>query len=314
MKKIFLVIGLIIVVILFSIPVTVNKSTQITTDIYKIALHLQDPKNWIQWNKDIKDVYEENSAKVNIKQDVAANRFIIQIPNRDFQVERVNSLAYKIKETTPKHSSTYILNIIPVNENLVRVVVEKQISLLYYFFHFLKPSSEEVSVNNLKLFLEAPNSFYGFNVEIKKVVNSVFATKRFKVKSKEVFTSLPPSFAKVEQYIANNKLSIVDKKAVSYSIINRDSAQIMVGIPVNTSAAPRDSITCLILPKQSRIVAAYYEGKFANRQDVYNAVDKYILEHNLHKASLPFEEYVDNVLPASESAQVKFILHYPISD
>ena len=311
MRKVVLLIAFLIGVIalLYFIPVTKKETVPVATNLYTITSTILQPEHWKRWQPTIQSAYAKDSTRVQVANG-RKNAFTISIPQHRFDVISISPLLYTVQETNNGHTSQYALNIIPVKDDTVNLLLVKKTNGLGWLF----PSSQsaaDVTAHSLKQFLETPGAFYGYPVDIKKVTDTVIATQKIRVSKKELFQALPSAFQSLQQYIEQQGLQAVNNWEVSYNNANNDSLDVMTGIPVNEPAEAVGKVRCLHIPK-GRMLVSYYEGRFGDRKKIYTALERYIADQHLMKVAIPFEKYTGNLLPTSDSAIVKFELYYPV--
>jgi effector-binding domain-containing protein len=87
--------------------------------------------------------------------------------------------------------------------------------------------------------------------------------------------------------------------------------ELILGIPVNKFVKSSEDVKCVHIPK-GRMLTGEYEGRFGERQKIYETFGKYARDHYLENVGAPFETYLNNKLPVSDSDIVHFKLYYPI--
>ena len=311
MKKVVLLIVSFVCVIalLYFIPVAKKETVPVATNLYAITSTVMQPENWKRWQQTIRSAYAKDSAQVQVAK-ASKSAFTISMPQHQFDVTPISPVLYTVQETNNGNTSQYAINIIPVKEDTVNLLVVKKTNVLAWLFSSTQ-SPADITAHSLKKFLETPGAFYGYPMDIKKVTDTVIATQKMRVSKKDLFRVLPSSFQSLEHYIQQQGLQAVNNWEVSYNNTYNDSLDVMTGIPVNQPAEAVGKVRCLHIPK-GRMLVGYYEGRFMDRKDIYAALERYIADRHLMKVAVPFEKYVNNELPASDSAIVKFELYYPV--
>jgi effector-binding domain-containing protein len=316
MKRIFIIIGIFIIlllVILFIIPVKRSQETAITANFFKTIQQINNPANWKNWHPAIRKAWENDSSECRIVKDSAGFTFIIFTPQHSFFVKVITPVTFEIQEKIKTHLSIYGFTVVATKRpNKINILSVRKQPLFYQVFSFIdEKAPADVTLQDLKSFVENRSQLYGFQLKIIQAEDTIFATRKGTVALSKLFTSLPDFFKSVNDYIDNNGLTAMSNKCVSYTITG-DSVFIMTGIPVNKAASEKNGIMCMKIPFASKVLYAYFEGKFSERKAVYSAMEKYILDFNLEKAALPYEKYVNNILPASDSEQIKIEVFYPL--
>ena len=64
------------------------------------------------------------------------------------------------------------------------------------------------------------------------------------------------------------------------------------------------------MPKGGPLYAAKYTGSFNQRKKVYASLHQYFTDHSYQTAILPFESYLDDKLPTSDTDKVNIQLNF----
>lgn len=314
MKRILVVAGIfIILIIICIIPVKKRHETVINANFFKTLQQINNPSNWKNWHPVIQKAWENDSGECRIVKDSAGFTFIIITPQHSFFVKRVTPITFEVQEKINSHLFIYGVTIISTKQpNRINILTVKDEPLFYRVIPFFnKNAADEITIQHLKSFAENRSNLYGFQIKIIQAPDIIFATKKGKIAQSKLFTSLPEFFKSVDDYIDDNGLTAISNQCVSYSITG-DSVFIMAGIPVNKTAPEKNGIMCMKIPIGSKVLYAYYEGKFSERKEVYSAMENYILDFNLDKAALPYEKYANDILPVSDTDQIKIQVFYPL--
>jgi effector-binding domain-containing protein len=313
MKRILIILLLIsAVIVIYFIPITQDQNVLIKTNFDNALSSLNKPDNWKKWNSSIKNLHSKNEDQLSFASDSSFHHFKFANKKDSIIIETRNDLFYDVREYKNDNFSSYALEIIPslnaTNSITIRVI--EKTPLLFYIFPFLNPDQGEKAAMDLKNYLEDVKAFYGYDMKIEKVVDTVFATEMITISKNDLFKTLPAEFEKIRSFIKRYSLTQTNFASVSY-IPKRDSIELILGIPVNKFVKTNSKIDCVNIPK-GRMLTAIYEGKFGNRQDIYQAFKKYTKDKLLENVGAPFESYVNDRLPSSDSSIVKFKLYYPV--
>jgi effector-binding domain-containing protein len=315
MKRILIFTG-IFIIILFAIsiiPVKQSHERIISANFFKTIQQVNNPANWKNWHPVIQKAWENDSGECRIIKDSADFTFIIITPHHSFFVKEATPVTFEIQEKIKSHLFIYGFTVVPTKKsNKINIVIAKEQSLFFQIFPFFnKKVPGNLTLEYLKSFVENRSKLYGFQLKIIQAEDTIFATKKGKVAQSKLFTSLPEFFKSLNDYIDDNGLTAISNKCVSYSITG-DSVFIMTGIPVNKTAPEKKGMMCMKIPVGSKVLYAYFEGKFTERIKVYSAMEKYIQDFNLKNAALPYEKYVNDILPVSDREQIKIEVFYPL--
>jgi effector-binding domain-containing protein len=310
MRKFLLLIIILIAIaiIFFFISVTQSNTYIIQSNFDNALSSLNKPTAWKIWHPFVKSL---TTKDLNLIRDTLNHRFKFTTNADSLVVETINPLLYNVKQYNDGKTSVYAYEIIPSSStNSITVRAVEKFPLLFFLLPFLNENEGDKGVLALKTFLENDKAFYGYNIQIEKVRDTVFAiTMRTSTKT-EIFKILPIEFSKINAYIKEKKLSQKNFTSVSYTS-RGDSLELILGIPVNKFVTSGGDVKCVHIPK-GRMLTGEYEGRFGERQKIYETFGKYVRDHFLENVGAPFESYLNNKLPVSDSDIVHFKLYYPI--
>lgn len=296
----------------YFIPVTQNHNVIIKSNFDNVLSSLKVPENWEKWHPLVKDLWSENRGTPRLSLDSSHRRYKFSNGTDSIVVEIINPVLYDLREYGKNNFSSYAFEIIPSANatNFVTVRVIEKTPLLLSLLPFLKTSAGQRASSNLKNYLEDVSAFYGYDIKVEKVVDTVFATEMITIPETELFKMLPQEFEKIKSFIEQNALAQTNFNSVSY-LSKGDSTALILGIPVNKFVQTNSKIACVNIPK-GRMLTAIYQGKFCDRKKIYTAFKNYARDNLMENVGAAFESYIDNQLPSSDTSIVKFKLYYPI--
>jgi effector-binding domain-containing protein len=299
-------------VITFFIPVNQSNEIHVEANFFNVLEQLNYPFNWTKWQPSLQQVFYKDSVNGRIKNDTLHSAFSIEIPGHIFYVKKVTPLTFAVQEKTPDNLSVYAITVVSTTlPNRTNVVTTRRISLFNYIFGNNKRNAAAVTANNLKAFLESPTAYYGFPLRIENVVDTnVVVTKKI-VATREQQQQLQGMYYNLSAFIQQHHLIAMQPKIASLKIISNDSTEIMAGIPVNKTAPSSADIQCVKMPK-GRMLVGEYGGIYNKRAGLTNAMEKYIHDHTMVSVAVPYEKYLNDSIPATDTSIVKLKMYYPV--
>ncbi|HVZ97159.1 MAG TPA: hypothetical protein VG847_09815 [Chitinophagaceae bacterium] len=305
-----LIVFLLILVLLaagFFLPVTQRKTIDISATFTNTVSTLTNLNDWKKWYPEIKKYYPSDTSACSITGDDGGKNYTINIPGRKILVRKLNPSSYEV--SGPENN--FAFSVFPGKKpGEMNVYLVNKTPLFFTFFR--KEMTGETVINSLKSYLEDEKSFYGFEIQPAKIRDSIIASKVFRIKRKDLFTTIQLGNQVLKKYIAEKNLVKTDPTSISYIPLSGDSLRVTVGFPVNQFATPAQGVNCLLLPGKGNILVGIYRGKFSERQSIYNAMSNYEANHSMAAPSEPFERYLNDSLPESDSSQIHIELNYPI--
>jgi hypothetical protein len=192
------------------------------------------------------------------------------------------------------------------------IVYSRRTNLFYKLFPFLeKPSFETTTITELKSYLEDNRRFDGVPIEIKPAADTLFLTKKQDLPAAALFTNLPLMQAALELYAKQNNCRILARN-LSFSPLDHDSLSVMVGLNIDKVIAGDYIYNFRQLPSRVALATGHYTGPFRDRTVLYQAMEKYLLDHHLAKRALPYETYTSS-FPVSDTSTIEIALSYPVA-
>ena len=289
MKKLLLALiplAILFLIVSFFIPVKLNNQLPVANTLPNIETALQ-PQNWAKWDSS----------------------------ERKIHVTPVSYMLYQLEGTTDDHTEVFGLMLMPTagNDPSRSGIVYSRISNLFYkLFPFLeKPSFATTTISELKSYLEDNRRFYGFPIELAPAADTLFLTKKQDLPADKLFTTLPVMQKELEAYATQNNCRVLEKN-LSFSSLDHDSLAVMVGLNIDKVIAGDYVYNFRQLPGKAALATGYYKGPFRDRTALYQAMEKYLTDHQLAKRALPYETY-HSPFPDSDSANIDIQLSYPVA-
>ncbi len=308
-----LIVFLLILAILaigFFLPVTQRKTIDISATFTNTVSTLMNLDDWKKWYPEIKKYYPSDTSAYSITEDNQGKNYTISIPGKKILVRKINPSSYEVSDPGSPEDD-FAFSVFPGKKpGEMNVYLVNKTPLFFTFFK--KDMTGETVINGLKSYLEDEKTFYGFEIQPAKIRDSIIASKVFRIKKKDLFTAIQLGNEVLKNYIAEKNLVKTGHTSISYIPLSGDSLRVTVGYPVNQFATPAQGVTCLLLPGKGNILVGIYRGKFSDRQSIYSAMSNYEANHSMTAPSEPFERYLNDSLPDSDSSQIFIELNYPI--
>ena len=231
------------------------------------------------------------------------------------RITQFPSLQYALASSDNDHTRSFGLMITPTagkDPSHPGIVYSRVTNLFYKLFPFLeKPSFETTTITELKSYLEDNRRFYGFPIELKAAVDTLFLTKKLDLPAAALFTNLPAMQRELEGFAKQNNCRILAKN-MSFSPLDHDSLSVMVGLNIDKVIAGDYIYNFRQLPGRAMLATGHYTGPFRDRTALYQAMEKYLLDHRLAKRALPYETYT-SPFPVSDTSTIDITLSYPVA-
>jgi effector-binding domain-containing protein len=313
MKKRIVAISIVMVIlsIVSIIPVSQKTTINITASFDNTVSQVIKIGNWKNWYPTLKEVYDKNPGGYSFSKDASQKNYTIFIAGKQYFIYAITPMVYQVKEANSHWVDIFAFTVLPGDTlGRMKIVIEKKNPLLFTLFGRTKAG--ENAINGLKNYLEDPKSFYGFNIQMGTIRDSVIASSVYKIRKSDVFLKINETYMNLIEYIKTNNLLKTDHVSISYIPISEDSIQLTIGVPVNKPAPSDKEINCLLLPAKGNVLIGNYEGRFSDKKKIYLAMSKYLADHALSIPAESFERYLNDSIPSSDSSLIRIELNYPV--
>lgn len=321
MKKVFASLVILIIVFLivsFFIPVRLDKKLMVNNTFANVVSSLFRPERWIHWDPSVSQAWRRDSSSCHFGNDTAHHLITIDIPGKEIRVIDLSASVYQLEEIQKSDTSVFSLAVMPFADNnlqgspLHSYIVYAQSSILFYkMFPFMaRPSFANSTVAALRSYLEDNRRFYGYPIGLEQAADTLFLTTKADIRTRDLFKTLPAMSKLLDRYARENNCRVSGKN-LSYFPLPHDSITVMEGFNIDKTVPGNDSCNFRQLPSRQYLAVAHYEGRFRDKPSLYEAMGKFLFDHQLIKNGLPFEKYL-SPLPTSDSSIVKLELSYPL--
>ena len=307
-KKIIVLALLVLIVAACFIPVTQQKTVSIKSPFLNIYRELVLPANWGKWRPDMRQDFATDSSKISIKKDTAS--FNIQYKSKELNVGFSENV-FNIKDRWD-NNSTYGYAIIPEKDlkKTSVIVDQKTILLSYLLSKFKSDPFADTHIDDLRNFMETDSLLYGCNIFKNRVPESYLIEIKKEVISKDKFTEAAKIQATLQQYIKTHGVKKIHPLIAQFLPKGKDSTQVNVGFYIDKEVKDENDVHFARMPKGGPLYSAQYHGEFNKRQKIYMALHQYFIDHLYQQAILPFESYLDDKLPTSDTSKVNIRVNF----
>jgi effector-binding domain-containing protein/Zn/Cd-binding protein ZinT len=311
MKKIIvLILAAVLLLIVFFIPVTQQKSLLIKSSFFNVYKQLTNADKWKNWRPDLRKAYESDSTKIVIKKD--SSSFTIDNAAIHLQVKSAGS-EFTVSEQDSNKTVNYSYSVIPDKfPNKTWITVFKHTNIFGYLTHgFGQVTFSDTHADDLKNFMETDSLIYGYKIYKTRVPESNLIVIRKEVLAKDKFSEAAAMFATLQHYVATHGLKQTQPVIAQFLPKGTtDSAQVNIGLFIDREIGSDKVVTFTRMPKGGPLYSAKFKGKFSERKKAYAGLQQYFTDHLYQSAILPFETYLDNKLPTSDTGKVNMQINF----
>ncbi len=304
-----LAIGLLILWAGFS-NYTIHQNITIHATIDKVALQFINAKKWSYWYPDL---MKENPNPVTTKRGKV-------------QEIRLSDVAYLIKEINPAQIQIYTIKGTDTTESMLTAAPYKDGTYTFVdyakeengfaWFHrkFFKNNNDENILGSLQAFTEDDSRRYGFPIKTVPVIDTLILTTGTTTATDSILINTSVLYHRLQAYCKTNSIvPVKDYYYTSTTFLNTQQVNLSVGIPVQREAHKQQpEFEFLRLPANGHLIAGVYKGRYADKQQIYTAMDEYIQDKRMKKVAQPLEQYraADTLL--GDNSTVLMQLFYPV--
>jgi len=310
MKKKIIVLSLLVLIIAACfIPVTQQKTVSIKSPFLNLYRELILPVNWGKWRPDMRQDFAADSAKINVKKDTVS--FNIQYKNKELNVG-FNENVFNIKDRW-NNNSNYGYAIIPEKDlkKTSVTVVKKDILINYLASKFKSDPFADTHIDDLKKFMETDSLLYGCKIIRTGVPDTNLIVIDKAVLKKNKFTEAAKMHTTLQQYLNTHNVKQAGPMIAQFLPLGQDSVHLKVGLFIDKKVNSEHEIAFARMPKGGTFYIAAFKGPFRDRQRTYAGMHQYFTNHLYQLALIPFEFYLDNKLPASDTDRVNIQIVFP---
>jgi hypothetical protein len=304
MKRKFVLLFLILILAAICIiPVPGEKTVLIKAPFLQVFTQLQTAKNWKNWRNDLRKADQTDSDKIAVK--IAVNHFTINYLDLALNV-KLSGGSFDINEHNKNGDINYSLSVIPdkVPVNSF-IVIKNTLPLLKYVYGIFKDDlSDKTHITDLKKYMETDSLYYGYRIFKTHVAGTKLIVMRKTVRAENQFTEAAKMHSALKQFVKTHGLKRGEPLIAQFIASDKDSVQLTVGLYVDTVITAEGGIHPETMPKNGPGYSIKFSGNFSRRPQLYSAIRRYFADHSIQPAILPFDIYLDDKLPTSDTSKV----------
>jgi effector-binding domain-containing protein len=311
-KKVLLAVILLVIIASCFIPVTEQTTTTIKSPFLSLYSLLTSPEKWEQWHPGFrKYTVADSNNKIVVHRD--SDAFSLEHANVTLNVKR-QANTFNISERDSNNTVNYTYSLLPVLDkmmNKTRISAEKSTSLGKYLVGMIWPDSlKDTHLYDLKAYMETDSLRYGYNIMDARVPASFIIEMKQKVLKGNKFSAANQMFSTLQQYLKVHGIKQLQPVMAQFLPKAKDSAQVNVGLFIDKEIKPDNTFSFVTMPKGGQLYAIKYNGRFDKRYKLYTAAKQYYADHSYHMIIQPFETYLNNKLPLSDTGRVNIQVNF----
>lgn len=252
--------------------------------------------------------------------DSAATFFLPRYEGYLFELKKINdnNILVLIISSTDTITTAVRLTKLATEKTSVEwsCTVETKQQAFTNLFYYVKAQKIRKLMDELllqaKQYAENSSQFYGYHIVQERLVNDIVTVGTATTAKATLYPDIKTNFEKIVSYINKNKLTIKGNYMLRVTRLPNDSILFMTGIPTATYSNAEGFINHMQMPMGGSLATTLYKGPYKEREKVYAALEKFVIDKELSKASLPYEMLLNNQLPTSDTSVVSLKICYPV--
>ena len=305
----FLAIGLLIIWAGFS-NYTIHQNITIHATIDKVALQFSNAKKWSYWHPDL---MKENLNPVITKRDKVQE---IRVTNTTYLIKEMNPAQIQIYKISASDTTESMLTAAPYKDGTYTFVdyAKKENGFAWFHHTFFKNNNGENILSSLQSFTEDESRRYGFPIKIVPVIDTLILTTGTIAATDSIITNTSILYHRLMAYCKTNSIAPAkDYYYTSTTFLSTRQVNLSVGIPVQKEVHKQQpEFEFLRLPANGHLIAGVYKGRYADKQQLYIAMDEYIQDKRMKKVAQPLEQYNVTDTLFGDNSTVLMRLFYPV--
>lgn len=310
MKKLVAVILISAVIIsLFLIRVTQQTKVVVKAPILTMYTYLASPAQWKKWRADLRRINQQDSTKITVQKD--KGKFTLSDAAKPLTVNNTAN-SFFIDDQLGGGQIDYDFTLLPTKLNdSTSVVVTKTVSLINYLRRFTGLDIfADTHVADLKDFMETDSLRYGIAIYRTRIkYDDVIEIKR-QVLAKDQFTAVNDMQKALKLFAEKHGLKQMVPQLAEFRPHGKDSVAVRAGLIINKPVTPEGEVVVVHMLKGAPFFTARFSGKFNRRSAVYQALNRYFSDHGYQQPIPPYEVYLHDKLPATDTDKVQMLINY----
>jgi len=263
--------------------------------MFNVYNQLNNAASWKKWDPDLTSTGTAAEQQLENKKG-----FIILTPSASTKVEFFDAFTFRVT----KGNERYDIVLIPQKyDKATNVIVSFKSNLLYNLLPGIPGKwQKKTPVSDLKNYMESPLSYYGVDFKkttIKDMDMMVYSTV---VNPANQFTEMAKWAKKIPGLVPAAELADSNKIYLQLTPVNNELTM-LIGVHVKKQLSPTKELTYMRIPARKAFTVDY-NGKYNERQKIYDGIEKYLHEHMMKNIMQPIEVYTKNALPLNDTALV----------
>lgn len=169
----------------------------------------------------------------------------------------------------------------------------------------------ETGLINLKVLAEEAQEYHGLEIDEIPLKETFVATISDTVSRDRLFKLMPDILNSIKKEIVHENDHILGNPMAQMQILSGDKVLLNAGFAVNHNGGSSGKMRILRMPP-GHVLCTEYHGPYKDVQKAYSALRRYARDHAKESPAPPWEEYLNGILPKSDTDSCSVEVYYPV--
>jgi len=169
------------------------------------------------------------------------------------------------------------------------------------------------SLENLRDYMTDTRRFYGFEIQLVPVEDTLFLFSRRAVPVTQRKEATKKIFEQLIAYAEKNGAGYNGNR-IYYTLKSGDEITIFASIGVSnmTETAPDDVLQYKRMPYGKKLLMTSYQGPFNQSDKAFKALEAFKADHTLSSMAIPFQKFMSDGFDFEDDQVVQLKIYYPV--
>lgn len=292
---------------IFFVPRTYTRQVSVPYTMLKTGEQLYNLKTVAKWYRPFAGAGASNQT----------NGSVLQSGDYSLEILQPSSVSAILKTGYKGRQKEFLFAATPDSGSMDASVL-KLVYKSTLFNHWMDKGGLEhqakESLEELKNYMEDTRRFYGYEIEQVTVTDTLFVFQSATVPLTEKREATKKLFEQLIDYADKKKLEYTGVRIFYFTPYANDKIMLFASIGVTHAAPvlPGEPYQYKRMPFGKNLLAATYQGPYADVTKVYTALENFKLDHKLSSMAIPFQKFLSEGFDFADDQVVQMKVYYPI--
>lgn len=169
----------------------------------------------------------------------------------------------------------------------------------------------EAGLTNLKILSKEADDYADIPIKDSVIHKTLLVTINDTILQNALYPTLSNLFSLLGDFIGSHHLTQNGMPMAQLQVLNDYNLRIRAGIPVHERFASTSKVKLLVLPTEN-VLKANFQGNYKDLQRTYKALSHNSLRYSQNASNIPWEIYIDGVIPETDTSYCNITIYYPV--